>query len=357
MVREAESVPFPPRETATSHVFKEHTFEEIKEEKTFAVMMDGIHAALRESMEKDPSILVFGEDVARDKGGVFGITRHFTKDFGSRCFNTPLAEATIVGVAVGLSFHGYKPVIEIQFSDYAWPAMSQIVCELASMHYRSNGEWHCPVVLRMTTGGYIQGGPYHSQSIEAVFCHMPGLKVVIPSHPMDAYRLMRMAIEDPNPVIFLEHKALYRQPISYVYPSSFLPLGKAAVVREGKDITLIGYGFMIPMAYEAAELSSKEGISVEIIDLRSVNPIDMETILASVKKTGKVLIVHEAAKNCGLGAELSARIMEEAFCYLDAPVSRLTGKDCPIPYCKDLEEEVLPQKKDILVAIRKLYSF
>ncbi len=356
--KEGESVPFPSKESSLSHVYKEHTFSKRTEEKNFPVMMDGLNEALMEEMEKDPFVVVFGQDVAREKGGVFGITRHLTKKFGPhRCFNTPLAEATIVGVAIGLSFDKYKPVAEIQFSDYAWPAMNQIVNELSSLHYRSHGEWNCPVVLRMTTGGYIQGGPYHSQSIEAVFCHVPGLKVVIPSHPNDAKRLLQMAIEDPNPVIFLEHKALYRQPIAYPYPKGFLPIGRAAIIREGKDVSVIGYGWMIPMIVEVGELLRQEGIGIEIIDLRSLSPLDMETIIGSVKKTGKVLIVHEAPKTCGFGAELMARIVEEGFCYLDAPIRRLTGKDCPVPYCKDLEDVVLPQKKDIFDSIKELYSF
>jgi 2-oxoisovalerate dehydrogenase E1 component len=213
----------------------------------------------------------------------------------------------------------------------------------------------------MTCGGYVQGGPYHSQSLEALFAHVPGLKVVIPSNASDAKRLLKTAIRDPNPVIFLEHKALYRQHSFSARPEpssdDLLAFGEANIVKEGSDLTVIAWGMMVPMAFQTAELLQKEGISAEVIDLRTIVPLDMETILSSARKTGKVLIVHEAAKTCGFGAELSARFVEEAFAYLDAPVQRLCGKDCPIPYCKGLEDAVLPQKKDLEDAIRKLYRF
>ena len=209
--------------------------------------------------------------------------------------------------------------------------------------------------------GYIQGGPYHSQSIEAFLCHCPGLKVVVPSNASDAKRLLKMAIRDPNPVIFLEHKALYRQRLFCARPETgseeLLAFGKAQIVRTGTDATVVAWGMMVMMAHEVAENLSKEGISVEVIDLRTLVPLDFETVLASLKKTSKLLIAHEAARNCGFGAELAARAIEEGFRYLDAPIVRVTGKDCPVPYCKDLEEEVLPQKKDLEAALRKLAAF
>ena len=327
------------------------------------VLMDAINHALIEEMERDPGVIVFGQDVANGKGGVFGITRTLTDRFGKdRCFNTPLAESTIIALAMGLSLDGFhKPVAEIQFADYSWTGMNQLFNELSSIHYRSNGEWNCPVVIRMPYGGYIQGGPYHSQSIEAFLSHCPGLKVVIPSNAADAKRLLKTAIRDPNPVIFLEHKALYRQRVFCARPETgkdeFLPFGQAQIVREGKQATIVAWGMMVGMAHEVAEQLAKEGISVEVIDLRTLVPLDFDTVLASIKKTGKLLIAHEAARNCGFGAELAARAAEAAFSYLDAPILRVAGKDCPVPYCKDLEDEVLPQKKDLEAALRQLAGY
>lgn len=359
----AERVPFPEKSTAADKVFRPfeapHSIPSTPGESV--VMMDALNHALAEEMERDPGVIVFGQDVAHGKGGVFGITRHLTERFGvQRCFNTPLAESTIVAVATGLSMDGFhKPVAEIQFADYVWTGINQIFNELSSIHYRSNGQWACPVVLRMPYGGYIQGGPYHSQSIEAFLCHCPGLKVVVPSNAADAKRLLKTAIRDPNPVIFLEHKALYRQRVFSARPEpgpdEFLPFGQANIVKEGSDVTLVAWGMIAAMAHDVVEQLAKEGISVELIDLRTLVPLDFETVLASVKKTGKLLIAHEAVRNCGFGAEIAARAAELAFSYLDAPIQRIAAKDCPVPYCKDLEDEVLPQKKDIEQALRSLY--
>ena len=293
---------------------------------------------------------------------MFGVTRHLTSRFGEdRCFNTPLAESCIIGLAIGLSFAGLKPVAEIQFADYVWTGVNQLLNELASMSYRSNGEWNCPVVIRLPFGGYIQGGPYHSQSIEAFLAHTPGLKVVIPSNASDAKKLFKAALKDPNPVVFLEHKALYRQRVFCARKEpedeEMAPLGKAKVVREGTDVTVICYGMLVFMAVQAAEILSQEGISVEIIDLRTIVPLDEEAILESVKKTGKCLIAHEAPSNVGLGAEIAARITEKAFSYLDAPIARVSGKNCMVPYCKQLEDKVLPQVSDLEAALRKLAHF
>ncbi len=358
----ADALPFPKREDAEKNVFKPFDLPETSQsaDGESVVMMDALNHALTEEMERDKGVVVFGQDVAHGKGGVFGITRTLTDRFGaSRCFNTPLAESTIIGLAIGLSQDGFhKPVAEIQFADYSWTGMNQLFNELSSIYYRSNGEWNCPVVIRMPYGGYIQGGPYHSQSIEAFLSHCPGLKVAIPSNAADAKRLLKAAIRDPNPVIFLEHKALYRQRLFSARPEpgkeEVLPLGKANIVREGTDVTFVGWGMTVLMGVEAATALAEEGVSVEVIDLRTIVPLDFETVLASIQKTGKLLIAHEAARNCGFGAELAARAVDEAFRYLDAPVKRVAGKDCPVPYCKDLEEEVLPQKKDIENALREL---
>jgi len=361
----ADLLPYPRRETAADHVFKPFTVAEsvANSSAESVVLMDAINHALIEEMERDPGVVVFGQDVAHGKGGVFGITRTLTDRFGQeRCFNTPLAESTIIALAIGLSFDGvHKPVAEIQFADYSWTGMNQLFNELASMYYRSNGQWNCPVVIRMPYGGYIQGGPYHSQSTEAFLSHCPGLKVVIPSNAADAKRLLKTAIRDPNPVVFLEHKALYRQRAFCARPEpgpeELLPFGKANIVRPGTNLTFVGWGMTVLMGQEAAEHLAKEGISVEVIDLRTLVPLDMDTVLASVKKTGKLLIAHEAPRNCGFGAEIAARIAEKSFTHLDAPVMRVGGKDCPVPYCKDLEEEVLPQKKDIESALRTLAAY
>jgi 2-oxoisovalerate dehydrogenase E1 component len=365
---EAEQLPFPDPSTVTDNLFLPTPVTEEQRPscpvpREPVVMVDALNHALDEEMARTPGIVVFGEDVAHGKGGVFGVTRGLTAKYGThRCFNTPLAESTIIGVALGMSFvDGVIPVAEIQFADYVWPGMNQLVNELASVCYRSNGEWNCPVVIRMPYGGYIQGGPYHSQSIEAFLAHAPGLKVVIPSHAADAKRLLKAAMRDPNPVVFLEHKALYRQRLFCARPEpreeEILPLGKAAVVREGTDLTVVGWGMTVCMAAELADALARDGIAMEIIDLRTIVPLDIETVLNSVRKTGKLLIAHEAPRSGGFGAEIAARIGEAAFAFLDAPIQRLGGKECPVPYSKGLEDAVLPQKADLDEAIRFLAAY
>jgi len=364
---EADKIPFPDVKTASTKVFADAPVIEEKEGKEGSseegvVIVDALNHALQEEMKKDPKIVVFGQDVAHGKGGVFGVTRQLTDLFGKeRCFNSPLAESTIVGIALGLSFTGWKPVAEVQFADYLWTGINQLFNEVANIYYRSNGEWSCPLVLRMPYGGYIQGGPYHSQSIEAFLAHCPGLKVVIPSNAADAKKMLKAAIEDPNPVVFLEHKALYRQRVFCARKEpgeeEMAPLGKAKVVREGNHVTVVAWGMLVFMAMQAADALAKEGISVEIIDLRTIVPLDMDTVITSVKKTAKCLIAHEAPSNVGFGAEIAARLAEQAFMYLDAPVLRVTGKDCMVPYCKQLEDAILPQVKDVENAIRKLAQF
>jgi 2-oxoisovalerate dehydrogenase E1 component len=367
---EADQIPFPAKETAATGVFMPvdpSCFTPFKEEDSSTaadaiVMMDALNHALDEEMKRDRTVVLFGQDIADGKGGVFGITRHLSTRYGKeRCFNSPLAESSIIGIALGMSMAGMRPVVEIQFADYMWTGVNQLFNELASLYYRANGEWHCPVVIRMPYGGYIQGGPYHSQSIEAYLSHCPGLKVVVPSNAADAKRLLKASIRDPNPVVFLEHKALYRQRVfcarSEPKETELQPLGQAKVIRSGEDLTVVAWGMMVFMASQVADTLAQEGISVEVIDLRTMVPLDLETILTSVQKTGKLLVAHEAAKTCGFGAEISARIVEEAFSYLDAPVMRVTGKDCPVPYCKELEDAVLPQIADLKEAIRTLAQF
>ncbi len=364
----AESKPYPAKESHNTKVFREVPAKQCPEKEEMdtseaVVIVDALNEALKEEMERDPGVFVFGQDVAHGKGGVFGVTRGLTDLFGeNRCFNTPLAESTLVGLTIGTSLvEPLKPVAEVQFADYIWTGINQLFNELSSYHYRSNGEWNCPAVIRMPYGGYIQGGPYHSQSIEAFLAHCPGLKIVIPSNSADAKRLLKASIRDPNPVIFLEHKGLYRQRVFAARKlpgkEETLPLGKANIVREGTDVTFVGWGMMIFMAVEVAEKLSREGISVEIIDLRTIVPLDEGAIAKSVKKTGKLLIAHEAAGNCGFGAEIAARISGSHFPYLDAPIVRVTGADCPVPYSKILEDEVLPMPIDLEKGLRNLAEF
>ena len=364
---EAERIPFPDSETATLRVFKEENAQpylekEVPTRSDGIVIMDALNHALDEEMARDPTVVIFGQDVAHGKGGVFGITRTLTAKYSEeRCFNSPLAESSIIGIALGMSVNGYKPVVEIQFTDYMWTGVNQLFNELASFYYRSDGEWNCPVVVRMPYGGYIQGGPYHSQSNEAYLAHCPGLKVVVPSNAADAKRLLKAAIRDPNPVVFLEHKALYRQRVfcARTEPETddLLPLGKAKIVRTGSHATVVCWGMTVFMAAQVADLLAQEEIFIEVVDLRTLVPLDSETIVHSVKKTGKLLIAQEAVRTCGFASEVAARVAEEAFHLLDAPIVRVTGKDCPVPYCKQLEEAVLPQLSDLQHALRSLVSF
>ncbi len=360
----ADQVPHPNPDFVSEFVYYPHADPDVKVEiKSQAhepiVMVDAIHHAIEEAMEKDKKVVVFGQDVAHGKGGVFGVTRGLTEKFSLRCFNTPLAESTIMGVALGMSLvDGFKPIAEIQFADYIWTGVNQLFNEIASFCYRSKGEWNLPIVIRMPIGGYIQGGPYHSQSIEAFLAHCPGLRIVYPSNAEDAKCLMKAAIADPNPVLFLEHKGLYRQRAfsARLEPSqdSIIPLGVANRVKSGDDLTLITWGMMTVMGNEVVNQLDSEGISVELIDLRTISPLDENTIIESVKKTGKVLIAHEAAKTCGFAAEIMALINEKCFWYLDAPMQRICGLNTPVAYAKILEEAILPQKHDLLEAIQKL---
>jgi len=308
--------------------------------------------ALREEMEKNDDVVLLGEDIGRN-GGVFRATEGLYDQFGpTRVIDTPLNESGVIGVSIGLALYGMRPVAEIEFLDFIYPAFDQIVSELAKIRYRTGGEYSAPVVVRAPYGGGIKGGPYHSQSSEAFFAHVPGLKVVVPSDPADAKGLLKSAVREKDPVIFLEPKKLYRSVRGEVPEEDYtVPIGKAKIVREGSDISLLTYGSLVPTAIEAASKSSEEGISVEVVDLRTMSPLDLESILASVKKTGRVVIAYEAPKIMGFGAEISAFLAEEALDYLKAPIARIGGFNIPFPYVH--EDLYAPTTQRILGAIRK----
>jgi 2-oxoisovalerate dehydrogenase E1 component beta subunit len=319
-------------------------------------LVQAVRDALFTEMTVDSRVVLMGEDVGFN-GGVFRATEGLQKEFGEdRVMDTPLAESGIIGMAMGMACNGLRPVPEIQFLDFIYPAFDQIVSEVAKIRYRSGGGFTCPMVIRSPYGGGIKGGHYHSQSSEAYFAHTAGLKVVIPSNPYDAKGLLISSIRDEDPVMFLEPKRLYRSLKGEVPEEAYtVEIGKANIVRPGKDVTLIAWGAMVPVCMKAAELCLPRGADCEVIDVRTLVPLDEDTILESVKKTGRVVIVHEAPKTCGFGAELSAIIAEEAILYLEAPIMRVTGFDTPFPYT--IEHVYLPDPERVALAVGKVKNF
>lgn len=319
-------------------------------------MIQALNSALHEEMERDDAVVVLGEDVGT-LGGVFRVTVGLKEKFGAdRCIDTPLAESGIIGTSIGMALYGLRPVPEIQFADFIFPAFDQIVNEAAKMRWRSGGQFSVPMTIRTPYGGGIRGGLYHSQSPEAYFCHTPGLKVVVPSDPANARGLLLGAIRDPDPVVFLEPKRIYRAAKGEVPENgAALPLGKARCVREGEDVTVVAWGAMLQEARGACQTAAGEGISCELIDLQTLLPLDSETLLDSVRRTGRCVVVQEAPKTCGYAAEVSAMIGEKAILSLRAPVRRVTGWDTPFPHT--LEKEYLPDPGRILSAIRETVQF
>ena len=323
-------------------------------------VIEAVREAMWEEMQRDERVFVMGEDIGY-RGGVFLATQGFIEEFGpQRVIDTPLAEASIMGIALGASFRGMRPIPEVEFADFLWPAVNQLIGEAARVSYGTDGNLNAPVTIRIPYGGGIRGGLYHSQNVEAYFFHTPGLKVVAPATPYDAKGLLKSAIRDNNPVVFLEHKKTYRLVRGDVPEEEYmLPIGEAEIKRPGSNITVVSYGLMIHYCLEAAEQLASEGLAqVEVVDLRTLKPLDTETILDSVRKTGKLLIVHEDNITGGVGSEIAALAADQAFDYLDAPVSRVCGPDVPtMPFAQTLEDAYMPNTRKIAEALRKLAAY
>jgi len=377
---QALAAPKPEPETASRYVFSptvDPTSSEFETEPAPNgapdTMVAAINSTLRDEMAHNPRVVVFGQDVADasresslgkvpGKGGVFKVTHGLQKLYGGdRVFNSPLAEANIIGRAVGMALRGIKPVVEIQFFDYIWPGYMQLRDEMAMMRYRSNNHWSCPMVVRVPIGGYLRGGaPYHSQSGVAIFAHCPGIRIAFPSNAHDAAGLLRTAIRCDDPVMFLEHKHLYRQTYNkapYQGPDFMIPFGKAAVAREGTDIVIFTWGALVQRAIVAAQQAERDHISVAVIDLRTIVPLDWDTIAAYTRKTNRVIVAHEDQMTAGFGGDIASRIGQELFDELDAPVTRVASLDCPVAYAPTLEEAILPGSADVLKAIRTVAAY
>jgi len=365
--RAVDALPFPPEASATGDIFSadrvivEETDPTPPSDKP-VTMVEAINHGLMEEMKRNPKIVMWGEDIQDPKGGVFGVTRGLTEAFPGRVENSPLAEATIVGMAKGMAIGGYKPIIEIQFADYSFPGYMQMRNEIPTLRWRSGGAWTCPLVVRIATGGYIRGGPFHSQCPETLYAHTPGWYVAYPSNAADAKGLIKAACRMDDPVIFFEHKGLYRQVYSKSPepgPDYVLPFGKARVVRAGDDLTVVAWGRTVHMAQQALGALASEGQepSVEILDLRTLVPMDLDAVLSSARKTGRVLVAHEAPMLAGMGAEVAARIADAAFDRLDAPVRRVAARDSFVPFAPNLEAAVLPSVEEIAGAIKDLMQY
>jgi 2-oxoisovalerate dehydrogenase E1 component len=365
--RAIDALPYPDAASATGDTYSpdrvviEETPPAYLSDKP-VTMVEAINRGLREEMQRNPKIVMWGEDIQDPKGGVFGVTRGLTEAFPGRVENSPLAEATIVGLAQGMAIGGFKPVVEIQFADYSFPGYMQMRDEIPTLRWRSAGAWSCPMVVRVAVGGYIRGGPFHSQTPETLYAHTPGWYIAYPSNAADAKGLIKTACRMDDPVLFFEHKGLYRQVYTKTPepgPDYLLPFGKARVVRPGDDLTVVTWGRTLHMTQQALGQIAAGGAepSVEIIDLRTIVPMDVGTVLASVRRTGRALVVHEAPVLAGMGGEVAARIADEAFESLDAPVRRVGAKDCFVPFAPTLEAAVLPSVEQIATAIRDLLAY
>jgi len=365
--RAIDELPYPDPATATNDIYsRDRVVTEEPEQSTLSdkpiTMVEAINHGLKEEMERNPKIVMWGEDIQDPKGGVFGVTRGLTEAFPGRVENSPLAEATIVGLAQGMAIGGYKPVVEIQFGDYSFPGYMQMRNEIPTLRWRSAGAWTCPMVVRVAVGGYIRGGPFHSQSPETLYAHTPGWYVAYPSNAADAKGLIKTACRMDDPVLFFEHKGLYRQVYTKAPepgPDYVIPFGKARVVRSGTDLTVVAWGRTVHMAQQALGQLAADGgePSVEVIDLRTIVPLDIEAVLDSARRTGKVLVAHEAPIFAGMGAEVAARVADAAFESLDAPVRRVAARDCFVPFAPNLEAAVLPSVEQIAAAMRELLAY